>query len=131
MAGFVIPLETKINFLEFIVVPSFGRPCDDLKTREEWMRETAGERYGENLEILLILYNTIQTLAEAESELAAYEAKSEREREFLLQQHAGTFDLSLVSSPCLIPLFLKWETNSLPSRKKSLPRSCRRLGLSN
>jgi hypothetical protein len=112
MAGFLIPIELKINFLECIVIPSFGPHArNDSKTRKEWMREIAGNAYGESLEMLMLIYNTVETLERAEAKLKEEraEAKLERaeaklkeeraeeklkaEREFFL---AGTVDSNLL-----------------------------------
>jgi hypothetical protein len=38
MAGFQIPIETKIDFLENIVIPLFDVTLDSSQTRKDWMR---------------------------------------------------------------------------------------------
>jgi hypothetical protein len=95
MADFLVPIELKINFLECIVIPSFG-PRDGLKTRKEWMRERAGNAYGESLEILMLIYNTVETVERAEAKLKKVRDERAAEREFFLQQLAGTVDSNLL-----------------------------------
>jgi hypothetical protein len=51
MAGFQIPIETKIDFLENIVIPFFGEPLDSSQTRKDWMTENAENVYGDKLSI--------------------------------------------------------------------------------
>jgi hypothetical protein len=70
MAGFQIPIETKIDFLE------------------------NGNVYGDKLETLIRSINFIKSLEEAEAELREERAEAEKERAFILQQqHAGTLIL--------------------------------------
>jgi hypothetical protein len=97
MARFQIPIELKINFLECIVIPSFG-PCarNDSKTRKEWMREIARNAYGDSLDILMLIYNTVETLEQAEAKLERAKEKLKAERELFLQQLAGTVDSNLL-----------------------------------
>jgi hypothetical protein len=78
MAGFQIPIETKINFLEYILIPSFVVPLDSSQTREDWMRNTAGKVYGDNLEILISSTKYITSLERAEAKIG--EERAERER---------------------------------------------------
>jgi hypothetical protein len=96
MARFQVPIELKINFLEYIVIPSFGPHArNDSKTRKEWMREIARNAYGDSLDILMLIYNTVETLEQAEAKLKEERAeeKLKAEREFFL---AGTVDSNLL-----------------------------------
>jgi hypothetical protein len=77
MAGFQISVETRINFLEFIVIPSFGA-SHPSQTREDWMRSTAGNVYGDKLEILILSVNFIQSFDGAMAERAEQRAEKER-----------------------------------------------------
>jgi Fe2+ transport system protein B len=79
-AGFQIPIELKINFLEYVVKPSFGVTHTPEKPRDLWMREFAGLLYGDHLDILMIAFNTIETLQEAKEELEKARAKEELEK---------------------------------------------------
>jgi hypothetical protein len=91
MAGFQISVETRINFLEFIVIPSFGASYPS-QTREDWMRSTAGDVYGDKLEILILSVKFIQSFDGAMAELAQKReerAKRAEERAIVLQQLAG------------------------------------------
>jgi hypothetical protein len=95
MAGFQIPIEIKIDFLENIVIPFFGR-LDSSQTREDWMTENAGTVYGDKLPTLILSTNFIESLEEAKLERAEAKAELREEREFLLQQQrAGTLNFSL------------------------------------
>jgi hypothetical protein len=94
MAGFQIPIETKIDFLENIVIPFFDVTLDSSQTRKDWMRETAGNVYSDKLQTLIRSTNFIKSLEEAEAELREERAEAEKERVFILQQqHAGTLIL--------------------------------------
>jgi hypothetical protein len=101
MAGFQIPIQTKIDFLEYIVVPSFTVTLDSSQTREDWMRNTAGTTYGDKLDILIYSTNVITSLQRAEAKLgeeiaerAAERAERERLAEMALRlQLAGTLIL--------------------------------------
>jgi hypothetical protein len=96
-AGFQIPIELKINFLEYVVKPSFGVTHTPEKPRDLWMREFAGLLYGDHLDILMIAFNTIETLQEAKEELEKARADRAVEREFMLQQQrAGTLYFNLM-----------------------------------
>jgi ribosomal protein L12E/L44/L45/RPP1/RPP2 len=79
MAGFQIPVETRINFLEFIVIPSFvvSHPS---QTREDWMRSTAGDVYGDQLENLILSVNFIQSCDGAMAERAEQRAERAEQR---------------------------------------------------
>jgi hypothetical protein len=95
MAGFQIPMKTKIDLLENIVIPFFDVTLDS-QTRKDWMTETAGNVYGDKLETLIRSTNFIKSLKEAKAELREKEERAEaklrEERAFILQQqHAGTF----------------------------------------
>jgi hypothetical protein len=90
-ASFQIPIEMKINFLEYVVKPSFDVAHTPEKPRELWMREIAGLLYGDHLDILMIVFNTIETkeeLEKAKEELEKAKARAGRaaEREFSFQQ---------------------------------------------
>jgi hypothetical protein len=74
-------LETKLEFLENVVILSFGDPPPG--TRNDWIR-TEIETVFPNLspaqkDRLMLLSNTINTLGEAREE-------RDKERQFLLQQ---------------------------------------------
>ncbi len=85
MSGFRIPLEVKIDFLEYVVIPSFGVTLHPPQTRESWMREIADKNY-DRLDVLMNMFNTVTTLEQAHARLEKEEAKFETERQFLLQQ---------------------------------------------
>jgi hypothetical protein len=90
MAGFQIPIETKIDFLENIVIPFFDVTLDSSQTRKDWMTETAENVYGDNLQTLIRSTNFIKSLEEAEAELR--EERAMAKLAFILE-HAGTLIL--------------------------------------
>jgi F0F1-type ATP synthase epsilon subunit len=118
MAGFQIPIETKIDFLENIVIPFFDVRLDSSQTRQNWMTETAENFYGDKLQILIRSTNFIKSLEEAKAELREEkaeaklreeraEAKLREERAFILQQQrAGTYISISYSSYFLMSSFL-------------------------
>ena len=86
----ILPLQTKIDFIENVVIFSFGDPLpftftsnDDYKSsRNAWIR-TQIDYVFPNLSNaeknqLMLLSNTIPTLEEAKEKLAADEAEAER-----------------------------------------------------
>jgi tetratricopeptide (TPR) repeat protein len=81
MAGFQIPIETKIAFLENVVIhffAFFGEQLVPPQTRKEWMTESAGNNnYGGHLNRLILSTNFINSLQEAKAELEKAEAKAE------------------------------------------------------
>jgi hypothetical protein len=96
-ASFQIPIEMEINFLEYVVKPSFGVAHTPEKPRELWMREIAGLLYGDYLDILMIVFNTIETLQEAKEELEKAKEELEKARKFIFQQQrAGSFYFNLM-----------------------------------
>mmetsp|Transcript_5496 Transcript_5496/g.5637 ORF Transcript_5496/g.5637 Transcript_5496/m.5637 type:complete len:600 (+) Transcript_5496:989-2788(+) len=99
MAGFQIPLELKINFLENIVIPSFDEDNtpQNKAARKAWMKEEAGDAYEPYLNHLIRAFSTITSKEEAEAKLkeaklelerkeAKLELKEEREYQLRLQQ---------------------------------------------
>ena len=123
MAGYQIPIEIKIDFLEYVVKPSFGVAQTPEKPRDLWMREFAGFAYGDHLDRLMIAFNTIETLQEAKEELEIAKERSKRaaEREFIIQQLAGTLyfnlsslkiNISMYSLPTLIFQFFSSTTST-------------------
>jgi hypothetical protein len=97
-----VSLDLRINFLEFVVIPSFApRLClSNEVAREAWMTERFQTSFGELsddfLKELLVLFGTITTEEKAINKLKELEDKQERleERAFILQQQqAGTFIL--------------------------------------
>jgi hypothetical protein len=90
----IIPLQTKIDFITDVVILSFGVPApftltpnaDVERSRNDWIRAQIDEVFPDLSEPLktklMLLSNTIHTLAEAKEILA--EAKAERQ--FLFQQ---------------------------------------------
>lgn len=89
MSRIRIPLDFKIDFLEYVVIPSFGEDLhfENNAAREIWMRNTAGSDFNPHLDRLMIAFNTITTKAEAKLEKAQAKAELERkeEREFQLR----------------------------------------------
>jgi hypothetical protein len=95
----IVPsLQTKLEFLENVVILSFGDPPPfTSETRNEWIR-TRTQAFFPTLseavvDELMLLSNTIHTLEKAEERLREArerlrEAREERdkERQFLLQQ---------------------------------------------
>lgn len=86
----LISLEIKINFLDVIIIPSFGLryPLENEEIRQNWMRNRVQTKFSnifnlDDLEELFILFNTINTLEKAEYERNRLE---EKERQFILQQ---------------------------------------------
>jgi serine protease inhibitor len=77
-------LQTKLEFLEDVVILSFGDPSPfTSETRNEWIR-TRTQTFFPNLspaqkDRLMLLSNTINTLGEAREE-------RDKERQFLLQE---------------------------------------------
>jgi hypothetical protein len=103
----ILPLQTTIDFIENVVILSFGVPSpftltlndDYTSLRIAWMRTQIDSVFPNHSAAaknqLMFLSNTIPTLekaedklAEAKAERAEAEAKAERaaERQFLLQQ---------------------------------------------
>ena len=101
----IIPLQTKIDFIENVVIFSFGDPPpftftsnDDYKSsRIAWIRTEIDSLFPNHSDAeknrLMLLSNTIPTMEEAKENLAITKAeenlaKAERaaERQFLLQQ---------------------------------------------
>jgi hypothetical protein len=84
---FQIPVEIRINFLEFIVIPSFvvSHPS---QTREDWMRSTAGNVYGDKLEILILSVKFIQSFDGAMAERAEQRAEKERAEQARREERA-------------------------------------------
>jgi hypothetical protein len=126
MAGFQIPIETKIDFLVNIVIPFFDE-TPAPQNRKDWMTENAENLYGVYLKTLIRSTNIIKSLQEAKEELAKakeelakakeeFKRDKERadraaeraaEREFILQQQrAGTLYLNLCSSYFFLSSFL-------------------------
>jgi hypothetical protein len=114
MAGFQIPIETKIDFLEYILIPSFVVSLDSSQTREDWMRNTAGKVYGDNLEILITSTKYITSLERAERERLA-------ERAFLLQLEGTLILFSLCSYFLFFSFFQlsQFNNNPIQSLQKS------------
>jgi hypothetical protein len=91
-----LPLQTKIDFIENVVILSFGRRLpftvtdtsndEFTSSRIAWIRTRTQTKFPllttDELEDLMLLSNTIATLEKAEAKLT--EAKAERQ--FLLQQ---------------------------------------------
>jgi hypothetical protein len=94
-AGYEIPLDLKINFLENVVIPSFSPRlphAGDEEARFLWIRNKAGTHYGEFLEDFMFLVDDLGTKVEAKQELK--NLKQERkeqdrreERQLQLLQH--------------------------------------------
>lgn len=61
MSGFQIPLELKIDFLENVVLPSFGVSLENGEPRNNWMRMRANGKYQPHLEDLILGFNWIHT----------------------------------------------------------------------
>lgn len=109
MSGFQISLELKLDFLENIVLPSFGvrPPHQNEDERNNWMRTWAGNNYEPHTESLLVAFNWIITLEVARTELVRLDQKLREERQLILQQqqlqqqkqHQGT-KLARVLSDC-------------------------------
>jgi hypothetical protein len=81
-------LQTKLQFLENVVILSFGDPPPG--TRNDWIR-TEIETVFPNLspaqkDRLMLLSNTINTLGEARERLREAREERDKERQFLLQQ---------------------------------------------
>jgi hypothetical protein len=77
-------LQTKLEFIENVVILSFGNPPPFTSgTRNEWIKaeiETVFPTFSEAvIDELMLLSNTIHTLGEAEERL-------DKERECILQQ---------------------------------------------
>eukprot|EP00604_Paraphysomonas_vestita_P002572 CAMPEP_0174817762 /NCGR_PEP_ID=MMETSP1107-20130205/284_1 /TAXON_ID=36770 /ORGANISM="Paraphysomonas vestita, Strain GFlagA" /LENGTH=89 /DNA_ID=CAMNT_0016028761 /DNA_START=16 /DNA_END=281 /DNA_ORIENTATION=+ len=89
MAGFQIPLESEIDFLKNIVIPSFSSRLQHANedARTAWMREEASDAYGPRLEHLIRAFSAITSKEEAEAKLekAEAEAKLKEEREYQLR----------------------------------------------
>lgn len=111
MAGFQIPLESEIDFLKNIVIPSFNPRFQlvDGDARENWMRNSAGDAYGSYLDRLMIAFSTITSKEEAEVKLKEtkfeLQTKTKEEREFRLrlqQQSQGNY----LFCSCFIDLFI-------------------------
>ena len=94
-AGYEIPLDLKINFLENVVIPSFSPRLPRAGNEEArflWIRNKAGTHYGEFLEHFMFLVDDLGTKVEAKQELK--NLKQERkeqdrreERQLQLLQH--------------------------------------------
>ena len=94
-AGYEIPLDLKINFLENVVIPSFSPRLPRAGNEEArflWIRNQAGTHYGEFLEHFMFLVDDLGTKVEAKQELK--NLKQERkeqdrreERQLKLLQH--------------------------------------------
>jgi hypothetical protein len=101
----IIPLQTKIDFIENVVILSFGAPSpftltsndDYTSSRIAWIRTQIDSVFPNHSDAeknqLMFLSNTIPTMEKAEralekAERAATLEKAERaaERQFLLQQ---------------------------------------------
>jgi hypothetical protein len=103
----IIPLQTKIDFIENVVILSFGAPSpftltsngDYKSSRIAWIRTQIDSVFPNHSDAeknqLMFLSNTIPTLEDAKAERALEKAeraatleKAERaaERQFLLQQ---------------------------------------------
>jgi hypothetical protein len=103
----IIPLQTKIDFIENVVILSFGAPSpftltsndDYTSSRIAWIRTQIDSVFPNHSDAeknqLMFLSNTIPTLEDAKAERALEKAeraatleKAERaaERQFLLQQ---------------------------------------------
>jgi hypothetical protein len=74
-AGYEIPLDLKINFLENVVIPSFSPRlphAGNEEAREIWIQERFHiffkEHSDEDLNELLLLFHTITTVVEARHE---------------------------------------------------------------
>jgi hypothetical protein len=76
MAGFQIPTDTLIDFLRYIVLPSFRQ--ETSTSRIQWMRSQAGNVHCDltHLEMLLNFANTLDT--EADAKLALEREINER-----------------------------------------------------
>jgi hypothetical protein len=85
-------LQTKLEFLENVVILSFGNPPPE--TRNEWIRtrtQTVFPTLSEAVvDELMLLSNTIHTLEKAEERLREAREERDKERQFLIQQLAGT-----------------------------------------
>jgi hypothetical protein len=75
MRGFQIPLELKIDFLENVVLPSFGVSLENGEPRNNWMRMRADGKYQPHLEDLILAFNWMNRGEQVREE-----------RQFLLQQ---------------------------------------------
>jgi hypothetical protein len=94
----IIPLQTRIAFIEDVVILSFADPApftltsnDDYKrSRNDWIRAEMNADFPDLSEPLkrklMLLSTTIHNLAEAREALAEAEAKAKAERQFLFQQ---------------------------------------------
>jgi hypothetical protein len=91
-------LQTDIDFIDNVVILSFGDPApftftsnDDYKSsRNDWIRTRTQTIFPhltqDEREDLMLLSNTIHTLAEAKENLALARKKLAAERQFLFQQ---------------------------------------------
>jgi hypothetical protein len=88
-AGYEIPLDLKINFLENVVIPSFSPRLShgDEEARFLWIRNKAGTHYGEFLEHFMFLVDDLGTKVEAKQELKNLEQDRREERQLKLLQH--------------------------------------------
>jgi hypothetical protein len=94
----IISLQTKIDFIENVVIFSFGDPPpftftsnDDYKSsRIAWIRTQIDYVFPNHSDAeknrLMLLSNTIPTLEEAKEKLAEAKAERAAERQVLLQQ---------------------------------------------
>jgi hypothetical protein len=94
----IIPLQTKIDLIENVVILSFGVPSpftltlndDYMSSRIAWIRTQIDSVFPNHSDAeknqLMFLSNTIPTLEKAEDKLAEAKAERAAERQFLLQQ---------------------------------------------
>jgi hypothetical protein len=90
----LLPLQTKIDFIENVVILSFRNPApftltsndDKTSSRVAWIRTHIDSVFPNHSDAeknnLMFLSNTIHTLEEAKAQLA----EAERDRQFLLQK---------------------------------------------
>lgn len=86
VVGIDIPLKLEINFLKYVVIPSFDEDLElaNKAARKAWMRTTAADNYGNRLDHLMRAFNIVSNLGEAKVMLEKLERKEQEEREILL-----------------------------------------------
>ncbi len=106
----IIPLQTKIIFLEDVVIVSFGhRPSLTIEARKEWIRaeidslDLFSNLSDDEKNRLIWRSNTIPTLEKAKATLKEAKDRHFRERKLLIQE--GDFH-SFSFSPLFIFIYL-------------------------
>jgi hypothetical protein len=76
-----VSLDLMINFLEFVVIPSFGQPPPFTEgTRSEWM-EMSSKDYEQGRILLRVLANVLDTKEEANNKLNKLQTRQSEERQ--------------------------------------------------